>query len=99
MSSKTASYKRNCFLCEPLNASLVKAHIVKSIVYEYDVNGNVKYAMCIFKRENRKDMFIKDKFKKIAEKRFDENPYFFKMCDFDNRSCEKKIINYINTQF
>lgn len=88
--------KRNCFLCEPPSASITNAHIVKCLVYEYDATGNVKYATCVFKRENRKDMFVKDKFRKIVEKRFAENPQFLKIDNFDETCCEKQIVNQIN---
>lgn len=97
MPSTIAQYhKRTCFLCEPPNASILKAHIVKCIVYEYSTNGNVKYAICIFKKESRKDMFIKSKFMNIAEKRFNETPEFFKVDKFDDSSCEKQIVSRIN---
>lgn len=89
-------YKRTCFLCEPPNASILKAHIVKCVVYEYSNNGNVKYATCIFKKESRKDMFIKTKFMNIAERRFNETPEFFKIDKLDDTSYEKQIVNHIN---
>lgn len=90
------SNKRNCFLCEPPSASIFKAHIVKCIVYEYDVDGHVKYATCIYKRESRKDMFIKAKFLNIVEQRFKETPKFFNIDNIDVTNCEKLIVNRIN---
>lgn len=90
----TKYYKRTCFLCEPPNAPISKAHIVKCIVYEYSTNGNVRYETCIYKKESSKDIFNKTKFMSIAEKRFQEK--FFKIDTFDDTSYEKQIVSKIN---
>lgn len=84
--------KKICYVCEPSTANILNAHIVKCIVYEYNVEGDVKYAISVFKKQCRKDLFIKHKQKTIAEKRFKESPQFVKLEEFNVKTADKQII-------
>lgn len=88
--------KRICFLCEPASANVFNAHKVKCIVFSYDNDGNVCYATSMFKRESRKDMFVKEKQKTLTEARFTESPKYISIQIKNIDKIEKQIISEID---
>jgi hypothetical protein len=88
--------KKVCYICEPSNASLIKAHKIKCIVYSCDPTGNVTYAVCMFKRKSGKDIFVKLKHRQIAEMRFNEFPKTLTIDNFDVAKGEKPIIRSLD---